>query len=214
MSFPEKVFEIKGWNGTIHSLTAKQLYERVLEDSKSHYNWIASATELVRVCNEPSFPEGYAQNIKLLILDCFADLELRKEYLSYRKVTDNVAVYSCYHSLLSTSKSVAKVKEKYLTAIIAGVIKYSKDEIRFPIHIGPAYSNLCEEWKKVKYAEYSSKEKIDFAKLKEDLYADFDKTIKTAEENGLFSKDDEASRMAISKFVSSVNLKNVNFFST
>ena len=46
MSFFEKKYNVTGWRGDKHSLTAKQLYDRVLEDSKSDYNWIASATEL------------------------------------------------------------------------------------------------------------------------------------------------------------------------
>lgn len=145
MSFFEKKYEIKGWNGNTHSLTAKQLYERVLEDSKSDYNWIAPATELVRVCNEPYFPEIYSQGIKLIILNCFANLELQQECPSTRKKTDDEAVYSCYHSLPSTDETVIKVKEKYLTAIITGVIKYTKSEVRFPIHIGDTYTKLCED---------------------------------------------------------------------
>lgn len=44
MSFFEKKYEVTGWHGDTQSLTAKKLYERVLEDSKSDYNWIASAT--------------------------------------------------------------------------------------------------------------------------------------------------------------------------
>ena len=46
-----KKYHINGWRGKEYSLTAKELYERVMEDCKSNYNWIASATELVRVCN-------------------------------------------------------------------------------------------------------------------------------------------------------------------
>ena len=208
----EKKYKIKGWNGNIHSLTAKQLYERVLVDSRSDYNWIASATELVKVCNEPDFPKIYEQGIKLIILNCFANLELQKEKPSTRKKTDNEAVYSCYHSLLSTDETVIKVKEKYLTAIISGIIKYGKDEVRFPIHIGSAYTKLCEDWKKAKFDEYSQKEKIDFKKLRECLYTDFEKTIREAEKDGLFDKDDEEERMRMSKFLSSINLKNIDFY--
>lgn len=212
MSFFEKKYEIKGWNGNTHSLTAKQLYERILADSKSDYNWIAPATELVRVCNEPYFPEIYSQGIKLIILNCFANLELQKEYPSNRKKTDNEAVYSCYHSLLSTDETVIKVKEKYLTAIITGIIRYTKDEVRFPIHIGATYTKICEDWKKAKFDEYASKEKINFEKLREDLYDDFEKTIRTAEEEGLFDEDDEDRRIRISKFLCSIDLKDIDFY--
>lgn len=139
-------------------------------------------------------------------------MELQKECPSTRKKTDDEAVYSCYHSLPSTDETVIKVKEKYLTAIITGVIKYTKSEVRFPIHIGDAYTKLCEDWKKAKFAEYASKEKIDFEKLKEDLYSDFEETIKIAEEEGIFDEDDEEYRIRISKFLASINLKNIDFY--
>lgn len=213
MCFTEKDYKIKGWNGNIYSLTAKSLYERILRDSKSDYNWIAPATELVRVCNEPSFPEVYGQGIKLIILNCFANLELQREYPSTKMKTDNKAVYSCYHSLLSTDETVMKVKKKYLTAIISGVIKYSKGEMRFFTYKGDGYTvyiKLCEDWKKAKLDEYASREKINFEKLKKGLQKDFEKTISNAEKQGLFDEDDEHRRRRISEFLSSIDLKDIN----
>lgn len=212
MSFFEKKYKVTGWRGAKYSLTAKQLYERVLEDSKSDYNWIASATELVRVCNEPYFPEMYSQGIKLIILNCFANLELQKEYPSSGKSTDKAAVYSCYHTLPSTDETVIKVKQKYLTAIIEAITRYTESEVRFPIHQGPAYQKICEDWKKAKFDEYVSKEEIDFDQLREDLYADFEDTIKTAEEDGVFEGDDEAYREHLREFLASIDLKNIDFF--
>lgn len=208
----EKKYRVTGWNGKIHSLTAKELYERVLADSESDYSWIAPATELVRVCNIPSFPQMYEQGIKLIILNCFANLELKKEKPSNRKRTDNEAVYSCYHSLIGTDETVIKVKEKYLTAIITGIMKYTKDEVRLPIHIGPAYQKVCEDWKKAKLEQYRFKERINFEKLREDLYADFEKTIRKAEEDGVFEEDDEENRKQMSKFLTSIKLKEVDYY--
>lgn len=212
MRYTEEEYKIKGWYGNTYTLTAKDLYERILKDSKSDYNWIASATELVRVCNEPSFPEIYEQGIKLIILNCFANLELKKENPSNRKDTDNQAVYSCYHSLLSTDETVIKVKKKYLTAIICSVIKYSKNEVRFPAHTGDTYKKFCEDWKKAKLDEYASKEKINFEKLKKDLYDDFEEKLTIAEENGLFDEDNEEHRRKLSDFLSSIDLKDINFY--
>ena len=145
MSFFKKEYDVTGWRETKHSLTAKQLYERVLKDSQSDYNWIASATELVRVCNEPSFPEIYANAIKIIILNCFANLELQKDYPSSGEATDKAAVYSCYHSLPSEDETVIKVKHKYLTAIITSITKYSRSGVRLPSHPGPTYNKICEE---------------------------------------------------------------------
>lgn len=207
MSLSEKKYKITGWHGDTQVLTAKNLYERVLEDSKSDYNWIASAVELVRVCNEPDFPEIYATNIKIIILNCFANLELQQEKCCNRRQMDKEAVYSCYNSLQETDAAVIKAKEKYLAAIIEGITRYSGDEERFPIHFGPAYKKTCENWKKAKLNEYVSEVKIDFNQLRERLNADFEKTIKEAEKNGIFNEDDK-----LGGHITSINLKELYSF--
>lgn len=208
MSSFEKKYNITGWRGKKYSLTANQLYERVLEDSKSDYNWIASATELVRVCNDPCFPEIYAVGIKIIILNCFANLELQKEYPSKGELTDAEAVYSCYNSLPTTDETAKKVKEKYLTAVITGITKYTQSEVRLPIHVGPTYTKKVEEWKKKKFDEYVSAVTIlNFDQLREDLYTDFDKMVETAEEEGAFEKDDKEYREKLRKFWASIDLK-------
>lgn len=207
MSLSEKKYKITGWHGDTQVLTAKNLYERVLEDSKSDYNWLASAAELVRVCNEPDFPEIYATNIKIIILNCFANLELQQEKCCNRRQTDKEAVYSCYNSLPETDAAVIKAKEKYLAAIIEGITRYSGDEERFPIHFGPAYKKTCENWKKAKLNEYVSEVKIDFNQLRERLNADFEKTIKEAEKNGIFNEDDK-----LGGHITSINLKELYSF--
>lgn len=209
MSFFEKKFTVVGWRGDIHELTAKALYERVLADSKSDYNWIASATELVKVCNSPSFPEMYAQAIKIIILNCFANLELQKEYPSSGKSTDKDAVYSCYHSLPSSDETVIKVKQKYLSAIITAITKYTQCEVRLPMHPGPTYRKMCEEWKKAKFDEYVSKEELDFDNLRETLYDDFEKMIKAAEAEGAFEADDAEYREELRRFWASIDLKDL-----
>lgn len=65
---------------------------------------------------------------------------------------------------------------------------------------------------KSKFDEYVSKEEIDFDQLREDLYADFEETIKTAEEDGVFEGDDEAYREHMREFLASIDLKNIDFF--
>lgn len=209
MSFFEKKYNVTRWSGTRYYLTAKQLYKRVLNDSKSDYNWIASATELVRVCNEPSFPEKYAVAIKIIILNCFANLELQKEYSSNKEVTDNASVYSCYYSLPSDDETVIKVKHKYLCAIITSITKYAYNEVRLPLHRGPTYSKMCEEWKKRKFDEYVDKKDIDFNELRQKLYDDFEYMIKSAEVEGIFREDDAKYYEELSKFWASINLKDL-----
>lgn len=200
-----KKYCINGWRETKYYLTAKELYERVLEDSKSDYNWIASATELVRICKEPEFPKEYADGIKMAILNCFANLEIRKEFPSRREATASESVSYCYHSLSDDVEGVKKVKEKYLKAIIHAITKYDRTSCRFTIHYGPAYQKVCDDWKKSKLEEYVTKEQIDFEEMRNKLYTDFDETIKKAEDKGVFKADDEKHREEMRKFWQSLD---------
>ena len=208
MSFFEKKYEIRGWTGN-YSMTAKQLYERVLEDSKSNYNWIASASELVRICEDVDFPVEYAQFIKSAILNCCADLETQKEYehIGSIRSIDEEAVYFCYNSLTDFDEKSRQVKKKYLHAVITAITKYNHSEVRFCMHPGPAYREVCKDWIKTKFNENVSREEIDFDKLREDLYLDFDKTIQKAEKDGVFEEDDKENRERIRKLHISISKK-------
>ena len=70
MSFVEEKYMVTGHHGDTYSLTAKQLYERILDDSKSDYNWIASASELVRICKKTGFPNKYPWLIFSFVVRC------------------------------------------------------------------------------------------------------------------------------------------------
>ena len=103
------------------------------------------------------------------------------------------------------------LKEKYLNAVITGVTKYNygSGEVRFPLHIGPTYPKKVEEWKKKKFDEYvSAIMLLNFDQLKENLSADFNNMIKTAEQEGAFEKDDNEYYEALEKFYS-INLKDL-----
>ena len=133
---------------------------------------------------------------------------MQKEYPSKGELTDAEAVYSCYNSLPTTDETAKKVKEKYLTAVITGITKYTQSEVRLPIHVGPTYTKKVEEWKKKKFDEYVSAVTIlNFDQLREDLYTDFDKMVETAEEEGAFEKDDKEYREKLRKFWASIDLK-------
>ena len=205
MSLFEKKYHVVGWDGKEHSITAKKLYERVMKDCESDYNWIASATELVRVCKQFKFPEKYAQEIQIAILNCFANLETKKEIGSHQEPTDADAVNFCYNSLAGTSEEANRVRQKYLKAVIEGITKYHFRLLEFN-HYGPTYHRICEEWKRVKFEEYGSMSSLDFKKLRKALDAEFDKIMKTAEEEGAFQKDDEKHLEEMRKFWSSLHL--------
>lgn len=56
--------------------------------------------------------------------------------------------------------------------------------------------------KKSKFDDSFSKSDIDFEKLREELYEDFEQTIRKAEEEGTFKEDDEREAEALDKFLS------------
>ncbi len=65
MSFMGLKYLIHTWRKGEQVLSAKELYERVMEDSKSDYNWIAPARELVRICKKQVFQQTMQLILKL-----------------------------------------------------------------------------------------------------------------------------------------------------
>ena len=196
MSFVEEKYMVTGHHGDTYSLTAKQLYERVLNDSKSDYNWIASASELVRICRKTSFPTEYALAIKCAILNCFANIEQRANCGGDRyinKSADQEAVQECYNSLYGVEDEEAILARRRYLAEIVATASYTRifDSLYHP---GPTFRKLRKDWNKSKVQEYISKEKIDFKQLVEVLHDEFVKIIKKAEVDGAFDEDDKAER--------------------
>lgn len=195
MSFDEEKYMVKGWYG-IYSLTAKQLYERVLNDSKSNYNWIASASELVRICKETSFPTEYALAIKCAILNCFANIERIANCGGDRYIDnleDREAVQECYNSLYQVEDEKAiSARKRYLAEMIA---RASYIRMFDPFyHSGPTFRKLREDWCNSKIQQYISQEKIDFKQLVEVLRDEFLGIIKKAEEDAAFEEDDRVAK--------------------
>lgn len=198
MSLLEKKYTIIGWHNEHYLMTAKELFERVQEDSKSDYNWIASATELVQVCNKPSFPQEYAQAIKIAILNCFASLETKKEFGGHREDMDDEAVCFCYHTLSGVSEEADTARQNWLRGIIKGVTIYHFGLFEFD-HYGPTYHRICDEWKEAMFERYRAKHHLNFDQLRQTLHEDFDKTMKKSEEEGVFEEDDKKNREEMDK---------------
>ena len=92
---------INGWYGHKYLMRADELHLRVMNDSEeSNFNWIASATELIRICNIPDFPDDYATDIKIAILNCFSNLE-GSRVDAHLEPSDEKAVQDAYNSLSS-----------------------------------------------------------------------------------------------------------------
>lgn len=193
MSFFGQRYLIHGWRDKEHVLTARELHERIMEDSKSDYNWIAPARELVRICKKTSFPTDYAIDIKIAILNCFANIEHIANCGGDRYIddpADKEAVQYCYNSLYGIDNEKAiTARKRYLTEMIntASYVRFM-DSLYHP---GPTFRKIREDWSKSKFDEYISQEKIDFKQLVESLHNDFAEIIKKAELNGDFEEDEK-----------------------
>ena len=177
----------------MHRMTAKQLCERIKQDSKSDYNWISPARELVRVCKLPGFPIECAIIIKVAILNCFANIEHRANTGGDRYYTDPSdakAVEYCYNSLYGVdAEEAVSARARYLTEMIT-MASYTR-VFDSHYHPGPTYRKLREDWSKSKFEEYTSKKNVDFKKLVESLKEEFIEIIKKAESNGDFEEDEK-----------------------
>lgn len=190
------LFCVRTWNNKKRYFTAKGLYKRIMKDSKSDYGWIASASELVSVCERADFPKKYALEIELAILNCFANLELKRHIPSTCASNDRASVDFCYRAVMDANITddprINAVRYKYLKAIIAGVVKYKAtlgDTLRLTSHYGPAYSKICEVWRKERFEEYKDVYLSSAYELRLALVESFNQTIKTAEERGVFEKE-------------------------
>lgn len=207
MSFFETKYSVTGHHGEIYRMTAKQLCERVIEDSKSDYNWIAPARELVKVCKKIDFPEEYALTIKIAILNCFANIEHwancgGEHYIDNQE--DKKAVQYCYNSLYGIDTEEASLaRKRYLTEMINSVIEVRVFDPLY--HPGSTFRKLREDLGSSKFEEYISKKNIDFDKLVEILKSDFAEIVKAAETNGDFVEDEKKERESRKIFFQRLN---------
>ena len=191
MSLFEKTYKISGWKSN-YRMTSSEIYTRVLNDSKSDYNWFASASELVRICKMPDFPTQYAQKIENLILNCFANIEQNGgEYFN-----DENAVNFCYNSL----KDI-EVKRRFIEAMIQHVIWYNPLGLpRIPIHLGKDYEHFCQKWKSLKIKEFNYRKAINIGALRTEFYLEFEKIVSEAEGNHTFQDDVVAEEKAFNQY--------------
>jgi len=197
MSLCEEMKYVVFGRSGIQNMTAKELYNRVIEDSKSDYNWIASASVLVALCKLPTFPAKYAIGIKVAILNCFANIEHGANSGGDRYITDpsdKKAVEYCYNSLYGIkSEEAVSARKRFLSEMIS-TASYVRifDSLYHP---GPTFINLCNDWRKAKLGEWILKKNINFEKFMGVLRNSFIAMIKEAELKGDFvedkKKDDE-----------------------
>ena len=181
-------YTVRGWNHVCYQMRADELHLRVMNDSKeSDYNWIASATELMRICRFKDFPEEYADDIKRAVLNCFSNLEGLPE-CGYKLPTDDDAIEYAYNSLLSNVPENLAVKSKYLAAVISAV---ESNYFVVPIYSGETYRKFVHQWKKKWFDEYITWSYVCFKRLRVKLDYDLEDEITKLEKSGALKEDEE-----------------------
>ena len=135
-------FAVKTWDGSTVRMTAEELRDRIKTDCKRDYGWIAAASDLVRVTSAKRFPEDIAYEIKDTILNCFANLAVKRIYHeSNRKKHDAKAVWQCYID----SKDKA-LKKRFIDETIRAVILLEYGDDGLPFHSGPKHDKFEKEF--------------------------------------------------------------------
>ena len=191
--FKKNKYIITDRDGHQHSFSkAEDLLYRIITDSKkSNYDWIASASELVRFCETADFPKQYAIQIKIAILNCFANL-LQNENNSIRpkrtkgktditSQDDIDAVYDCYNSLFSITQA-HKVRLKFLIEVIKSCSS-ARSGLDLPYHFGQTYIKNCDTWLNQQVEKYISQRNINFHELRKELCERFAEAVRNDEAN-------------------------------
>ena len=186
----EKKYNVLGWDGPSR-LTAEQLKNRVLNDSKSNYDWIASATELVRICNSKNFPQKFAVEIKRAILNSFANLATANdEDFSYERSTDQQVVIECFNTLDQNNELNKKIQQKYIMQRIRAVT-YNSFELPPIMIYGEEFIDFRNQWIQKQYQEINELKEIS-QNIFEALKNKFLLELEEAEKTGVFEKSKKA----------------------
>lgn len=195
MLFFKRIYLIRGWNSKgkrrYHLMTARGLCNRIIDEaSKSNYNWIAPASELVRIIKKPHFPYDDAKPIMICILNCYADLETMKEVPSNKGPNFEDAILYCYNTLCySTDREAQKARRDYFKALLNSICKYNND-LQMSKRFGEAYKKIITDWKNSMELEYFKTEPVkSLIVLKADMKKELNIILKNADENGVFDED-------------------------
>lgn len=167
------LFYVTDHYGNEHVMSDKAIRDKIVEQSKkSNYNWLAPADELIKVCNNPKFDRAYAKDIKVAIVNCYAN------FLRGDCPGSIVYAYDAYNQLYDTTenmvdKQVLEVRKKFLKAFIRRNIFWNKHLWNIDETFWKAknkwIADTTEGLLKVRHVKFDS--------LKDDLVSDFEKYI-------------------------------------
>lgn len=176
----EKIFQVVTRENEKVFFTARELFEIVSKNSKSDYNWVASATELYNVCQMEGFDKKYAKSIMLLILNCYATLELKITDEANYEETAQETVNNIYNRFSFDDKEASFIKERYLRNVILAVTMYNGDEERIKLNYCHSFYELEENWKNEMYFYYCEESDLDFKIVRRSLRLKYEDFMKEA----------------------------------
>lgn len=163
------LFYVTDHDGNRHVMTDRELRNLIIKQSrKSDYNWLAPANELLKTCNDPKFNKCYAKDIKVAIVNCYANF-LKKDCPG-----DIVYAFDAYNELFEChDEQVLEARKKFLKAFIIRNIFWNK-------HFGnidETFWKARDKWIDDVTEELLKVRHVYFNLLKDDLVRDFEKYI-------------------------------------
>lgn len=191
---------ITDWKGNCHEMTPNKLLERIQRDSKSNWNWLAPASEIVKTISDPDFPEEMANELKIIVLRCFANI-LLSETPGYEKDTDQIAVAYCYYS--AHGKSAQKVKRLYRKNILKAATRATRQQVGLSVY-GAEWHKFCANWQKTSLQNFNGCFGTDFMRFGEKARKNFVSAAKKAKAAGTFAPDEAEHLKILSKIFSNL----------
>ena len=180
---------IEGWRGEGYELSPEELLERVRDDSKSNYNWIAPASEITRVMMDEDFPDKIANKLKIMILRCFGELLLQKEQANGNPY-DEMAVAYCYYTV--GGKVGKRVKRLYRQSVLTNATKQfglSLDNPRPFGATGQEWHLWYDTWIRNAMMHFNEYFGRDIVRWRGKIYQKFTEDVWLADKIGTFDGD-------------------------
>ena len=190
-----RTFPLNTWREGKKYFTAKKLLDRIRKDRLSDYNWVASASELVKTCNLPYFPAEARAEIEDSILECFANISVPSLYEpSYSEPGDKLAVFTCYQDSQNE-----ELKNRFLSELIRRYIILSYgDGGKELYYFGDKHDEFENSWSKRILSELHNRElnseEIDYIAWEKSLLSRYEEDYDFADSEGYFESDHEAQR--------------------
>lgn len=165
------------------------IHKIVMEQSKkSNYDWLASADELVDVCNRKGFNKKYGIDIRCAILDCYADFN------KYRDVVIPDGVFIAFNDLLAEynkckdeSNPKEDIKKHKILKSCANFLDSYIYRITFWKYItnfSDSFHKASREYRENKIAEIMNLDYVDFEVVIPQICEEYKKYIDELISNG------------------------------